>query len=475
MEKNSQNKLSRSLSMFTMVAIAAGAVIGGWLAESPYWYSVTGAGAAFIFPILAIFLVPVGLAFAEMSAMLPFSSSVAVWTANATNYRFGWVIQWLMFLIQIVEPPICAYILTTALSFFFPFTQTQSMWVAIILCVVWYIVSNFNISISGRLADIFFVSMVSMSIITMVLFFTSGHWSVDNLLGHGGWFPNGIYGIFLASGVLTIKYIGFELTPTLIEEATFPPSQLWKVILSALFIPALLYGIVVIAIGGMAPWHELAEMSMPEPELIRSLGLPMIFAWLAILAGSLHGFTTFMGFWTSSARVLYGSAQLNMLPPAFKKLNRYGQPYWSNLTVLAFSVFFCIFSASNWVQYIYAVSCIAAGLVYFMVCYDAWRLRKTHPEWKRPYKAPFGNWFLFLGMVVSIWVVIASSLSLDFAGWMSLVVYMLIGLVVLPLMDSYRKKNPGKLEPIILTPDNIEEITGRTEINVSAPKSEINC
>lgn len=110
-----------------------------------------------------------------------------------------------------------------------------------------------------------------------------------------------------------------------------------------------------------------------------------------------------------------------------------------------------------------------------MVCYDAWRLRKTHPEWKRPYKAPFGNWFLFLGMVVSIWVVIASSLSLDFAGWMSLVVYMLIGLVVLPLMDSYRKKNPGKLEPIILTPDNIEEITGRTEINVSAPKSEINC
>lgn len=243
----------------------------------------------------------------------------------------------------------------------------------------------------------------------------------------------------------------------MIEETTFPVKNMWKVILAALFIPAIMYAVVVIAIGGMAPWTELAEMSMPEPELIRSLGLPMIFAWGALIAGSLHGFTTFMGFWTSSARVLYGAAQLNMLPAPFKKLNKYGQPYVSNFVVLLFSVFFCIFSASNWVQYIYAVSCIAAGLVYFMVCFDAYKLRKTHPEWPRPYKAPGGNAFLFLGMLVSVWVVIASSLSLDFAGWMSLVAYMAIGIVVLILMESYRKKNPGKLEPIILTPDNIDE------------------
>ena len=455
-ENNNGNHLKKSLSMMTMIAIAAGAVIGGWLAESPYWYSLTGPGAAFIFLGLAVLLVPVGLAFAEMVALLPFSSSVAVWTANATNHRFGWCIQWLMFLIQIVEPPICAFILTTALGFFIEFTTTQTMLIAVAICVIWYIISNFNISISGRLSNIFFYSMVIISICIMILFFTSGKWSVDNLLGHGGWFPKGGYGLFLASGVLTIKYIGFEMTPTMIEETTFPVKNMWKVILAALFIPAIMYAIVVIAIGGMAPWTELAEMSMPEPELIRSLGLPMIFAWGALIAGSLHGFTTFMGFWTSSARVLYGAAQLNMLSTPFKKLNKYGQPYVSNFVVLLFSVFFCVFSASNWVQYIYAVSCIAAGLVYFMVCYDAYKLRKTHPEWPRPYKAPGGNAFLFIGMLVSIWVVIASSLSLDFAGWMSLVAYMAIGVIVLVLMESYRKKNPGKLDPVILTPDNIE-------------------
>ena len=70
-----------------MIAIASGAVIGGWLAEAPYWFSLTGAGAALIFPLLVIALIPVGLAFGELTATLPFASSVDVWTCNAFDTR----------------------------------------------------------------------------------------------------------------------------------------------------------------------------------------------------------------------------------------------------------------------------------------------------------------------------------------------------------------------------------------------------
>lgn len=68
-KQNEGNHLKKSLGMMTLIAIAAGSVIGGWLAESPYWYSLTGPGAAFIFLGLAVLLVPVGLAFAEMVAL----------------------------------------------------------------------------------------------------------------------------------------------------------------------------------------------------------------------------------------------------------------------------------------------------------------------------------------------------------------------------------------------------------------------
>src|SRR6056297_3557578 len=97
----SSPKLNRNLSFLSLVALASGAVIGGWLAEAPYWFSVTGAGSAIMFPILAALLLPVGLAFAELTSMLPFSSAVDVWTTNAFNHKVGWATQWMFFLVQV--------------------------------------------------------------------------------------------------------------------------------------------------------------------------------------------------------------------------------------------------------------------------------------------------------------------------------------------------------------------------------------
>lgn len=452
----SETKLKRNLSFIQMIALASGAVIGGWLAEAPYWFSVTGAGAALIFPILSLLLVPVGLAFAELTAMLPFSSAVDIWTTNAFGHKAGWAAQWMMFLIQVVEPPMMAFIFITAINFFIPIPSDMMMWVAIGIVVIWYILSNFNISLTGNLASIFFFTMVAISIIVSLTFFFSGNWSLTNITNHGGFFPKGFNGIFVAFAVFSLKFIGFEMTPTMIEETSFPASKMWKIILSALFLPAILYFIVVLAIGGMAPWQDIAGMNMPEPELIARFGLPGIVAIAAIVAGILHAFTTLMGFWVSSARVLYGAAQLNQLPKIFMKLNKHGQPVVANTVVLFFSIFFCFFTGDNWVQYIYAVSCIAAGIVYFICCLDALVLRRKYPNWERPYKAPGGDLLLIIGMVVAVWIMIGSCLELAIGGYISLIIYCLVGVLLYILMASYRKKDPIKHKLITLTPADID-------------------
>ena len=164
-----------------------------------------------------------------------------------------------------------------------------------------------------------------------------------------------------------------------------------------------------------------------------------------------------MGFWTSSARVLYGAAQLNQLPNIFTKLNDKGQPVAANTVVLLFTIFFCIFSGDNWVQYIYAVSCIAAGLVYFVCCLDAYVLRKKHPEWNRPYKVPCGNLVFILGMLISVWIIIGSCLELAFGGYVSFVIYCLIGAALYYIMGSLRKKEGASHALKTLTPDDIEK------------------
>ena len=453
----SEQKLNRSLSFIQVMALASGAVIGGWLAEAPYWFSLTGAGAAWIFPLMAVLLIPVGLAFGELSAVLPYSSSVDVWTCNAFGHKAGWATQWLMFLIQVVEPPMMAFIFITAINFFIPIPSEMQMPIAIGIIFVWYFFSNFNVSLTGILAQIFFFAMVAISLAVACAFLTNANWSFANITQNGGWFPMGGRGFFVALAVFSLKFIGFEMTPTLVEEMDFPLKNIWKVILSALFIPAVLYCIVVIALGGMLPWKDLAAMNMPEPELVGKFGMLKIIGIAAIVSGILHAMTTLMGFWVSSARVLYGAAQLNQLPKRFMKLNKYGQPAFSNFVVLLFSVFFCLFTGDNWVQYIYAVSCVAAGLVYMVVCADAIVLRKKHPEWKRPYTAPGGTLMFASGIVISVWIVIGSCLEMPLGGYISLLVYLAIGYVLFLAMESLRRKHPGTFDPIVLTPYDIEK------------------
>jgi APA family basic amino acid/polyamine antiporter len=141
------------------------------------------------------------------------------------------------------------------------------------------------------------------------------------------------------------------------------------------------------------------------------------------------------------------------------EVNRYGQPWVSNLAVLFFSVFFCLFTGANWVQYIYAVSCIAAGVVYFMCCMNAMKLRRMYPDWERPYRAPGGDKIFIIGLFISVWIVIGSALELEIGGYISLAIYFLIGYGLHLLMAILRKRDPEKY-PVLstLTPDDKERM-----------------
>lgn len=450
---NSNVGLKRELGLFSVIALAAGAVLGGWLAEAPYWFELTGAGAAIIFPILAIILIPVGLAFAELTSMLPFSSAVDVWSSNAMNPSTGWATQWMFFLVQVVEPPLVAFIFVTAGGYFVELSEVAKPLIAIGIMVIWYIVSNFNIDLTGKLAVIFFIVMVGITLVDAIYYFFSGRWELTNITEHGGFFPNGIFGAIAGASALVLKYIGFGMTPTLIQEAKFPARKMVTVILAALFIPAVVYMIATFAIGGLAPYNVIAKLSIPEPQLVSSLDLAGIIGIFAIGSGLLYAFTTLMGFWTSSARVLYGASQLRQLPPWFSKTNKYGQPYIANIVVLAFGIFFALFTSTDWVQYIYSLSVVAAGIVYFLVCLSAYRLRSKRAEWKRPYKSPAGKPIFVVGMAVSAAITIVGVTLLPPSAWVPILIYVIIGVLVPIAMRIYRRR-VGGYEAIVLSPDD---------------------
>lgn len=84
-------------------------------------------------------------------------------------------------------------------------------------------------------------------------------------------------------------------------------------------------------------------------------------------------------------------------------------------------------------------------------------LTKKHPEWKRPYKVPGGTVVFILGMLISIWVIIGSCLELAVGGYISLVIYCLLGVAMYAVMGQYRKKNPEERALITLTPEDVDK------------------
>lgn len=62
-----------------------------------------------------------------------------------------------------------------------------------------------------------------------------------------------------------------------------------------------------------------------------------------------------------------------------------------------------------------------------------------------------------LGMAVSVWVIIGSCLELAIGGYISMIIYCVLGIVMYTVMSGYRKKNPKEHELITLTPDDVNK------------------
>lgn len=149
---------------------------------------------------------------------------------------------------------------------------------------------------------------------------------------------------------------------------------------------------------------------------------------------------------------------MNQLPKAFSKLNKHRQSVLANTVVFLFTVFFCIFTAhseSRWVNFVYSMSNVAAGIVYFMCCLSCIVLRKKFPQWSRPYKLPCATLLPVLGMLISLWVIIGSCMMMDMGGWFIFVIFCVVSALMYASMSVYREKNGMELKNF--TPGDIRD------------------
>lgn len=456
--------LKQELSMSQIIAMAAGGMIAAWMVEIKYWFELSGPGSFFALVACAAFVLPLCLVYAEMTGMLPYAGGENVWISNAFNWNMGWFTGWALILLYVMAMPTVSYGIASLSGYFYNLTFDQVKVIAAIVLIIWYILTNFEIKFLARIQSIMFWSTLVISVGASLTFIFSDYWSFETLTSSPSLFPNGFSGFSAAIGLLIMKFVGFDMIPQLIEEANFPKKKIMTAFLASLALTLLVYGLAVFAVGGIVTTQWVLETDIVDPRVADIIG----HHWLGILItimGIGTALTTLSGFWLSASRTIYGASRQRQLTTVFEAVNKSGQPWKANIAVAILSIYFTVFAPESWINYIYSIYGVTAGIIYFLVAVSFLILRKKKPNWARPYKVPFANVMGWLSVVFTVWVIYVCAKAMTLSSWLVFASYFVLGFGLWLFAKYKQKQDPIQWAPVVLT---VEDETNFDDSNDTA-------
>lgn len=443
------NGLRKEIKLPGMIAMAAGGMVAAWMVEIKYWFEVGGAGSLWSLVTCALLILPLCFIYSELTSMMPYAGGQNIWVSNAFGWNTGFAACWFIMLLYIMAMPTVSYGIASMVSYVYPISAMGVKIVSVVILVLWYFLTNFELKLLTKLQNVLFWSTLVVSCCASLIFIFSGEWSYDNITP---WFAEGFNGYTAGIGLLIMKFVGFDLIPQLSEEANFPKKDLWKAFVGSLACTVLIYGLAIVGVGGIVSREWIAETDIVDPRVADIIGMHWL-GMVIVIMGALTCITTLSSFWLSASRILYGAAKQHQMTAKFSVLNKHGQPAFANLIVGILSVYFTVFAPEAWVNYIYVIYGVAAGIVYLFVATSFLKLRKTHPEWERPYKAKAGTLMGIIGIAFCFWVIFTNVKAMGMAEWAVLIIYCVVGIGFWAFAKAKQKSDPENWAPVVINPD----------------------
>lgn len=105
------------------------------------------------------------------------------------------------------------------------------------------------------------------------------------------------------------------------------------------------------------------------------------------------------------------------------------------------------------VNYIYTIYGLTAGVVYLLVALSFLKLRRSHPEWERPYKLRIPWFFGIASIIFCVYVIYVTITTMDRNAWIVLIVYIVLGIPFWAYAKAMQKKDPENWKEVITNPD----------------------
>jgi APA family basic amino acid/polyamine antiporter len=445
--------LKRHLTAFHLTAIGIGSIIGAGI------FVITGQAAAHFagpaiaisFIIAALICIFAGLCYAELSALIPISGGAYSYSYVAMGEFPAWMVCWATTAQYLISGATVAvgwsgYFVSFLADFglsFSPlldrapfiysaadgwamsgsFLNVPAMLVVLALGVL--------ILVGMRAAAFFNQVMVVIKLLTIAFFIIMGAFYVspDNwipfipentgIFGDFGW-----SGIIRAAGLVFFAYIGFDMIATLAQDAVNPQKDLPRGILGSLFICTIAYIATALVLTGVVHYSSL---NVPDPMsvVLQAFGPALVWLKVFLKIAIITGLTTVILFqMIAQTRVLFAVSKDGLLPPIFARLHSKSRTpvFTTVLTVLIVMMIAGFFS----VEILGSLVSMSTLFIFSMVCLGVIILRRTHPEFHRPFKVPFVPIVPLLGAIVCI----GQMCFLPLMTWIQLISWFLIGALV---------------------------------------------
>jgi APA family basic amino acid/polyamine antiporter len=464
-EAEGEQRLRRVLGPVQLTALGVGAVIGTGIFVTVGAIARQTAGPALTVSYLVAGLACVfaALCYAEFAALVPVAGSAYTYAYATMGELFAWIIGWDL----VLEYAVSSAVVATGWSGYFqsvfqtfglalpkalagPVVQYDPALGRVVatgavinlpaLFIVAVVTGILIVGIreSAGLNTILVAIKVAAAILVIVVgarYVMRAHWHPFAPYGWAGlsFFGRMLLGKADAGGqpvgmlagasLAFFAYIGFDSVSTHSEEARRPQRDVPIAIVVSLLLCTALYIGVVAVLTGMVDYRDL-DLAAPVADAFRRVGLR--WAQLVIAVAAAAGITSvLLVTMLSQARILLAIARDGLLPARFFAAvhPRFRTPWKSTLATGAFVGLLAAFLPIGVLLILVNMGTL---LAFVMVSGAVLVMRRTHPEAKRPFRAPLVPLTPILGIVLCLILMF----SLPPETWLRLVLWLAIGLVI---------------------------------------------
>lgn len=369
--------MKRGLKNRHIQMIALGGAIGtGLFYGSAQTIQLVGPGITLSYVIGGIVIFMIMRMLGEMAVEEPVSGSFSYYAykywGEFPGFLSGWNYWFNYIIVSMAE--------LTAVGIYINYWWPDiPHWVsALVFLVLITLINLIEVKMYGELefwfAIVKVVAIVGMIILGTLMIFTGigvGGKAIgfENLWIHGGFMPNGVWGLLLSLVIVMFSFGGIELIGITAGEADNPKKSIAQAINQVMWRILIFYVGALTVMMIIYPWNKIGLDGSPFVQIFSKMGIPAAATILniVVLTAALSVYNS--GIY-SNARMLYGLAQQGNAPKVFAKLNTRGVPV---VGVLASSACTLVAVVLNYLvpgkvfMYLIAVAVLAAIISWIVI------------------------------------------------------------------------------------------------------------